>query len=775
MRWLYYLIMKKHIIPLVVAVAISPQWVVQQASAGEIKPSDKASHAGFDHILYFNHPTSNWEREGLPIGNGSLGGVVLGGPDKLKMQFNVDSLWTGNENKKGGYNKTGKGDVFGAYQNFGWLIFDQSGQNPKQAEGYRNQLDISNALVTTTWKSGGVTYTREALASHPDQVIVWRISADQPGKISGVFHLKGAHPQSKKAKEKSLEKESLSVAETTLTLKGVLANGLKYQAQAQVVSRGGSIKSHKDSIEVSHADELLVFLAADTNYVMNRADGWMKGDPADKVIPRLKKATGKKWSDLLKNHISDYQSFYNRVSINIGKSDAKLASKPINERIDLYRKKANIDPPRPCLDPELEAMLFNYGRYLLISSSREGTLPANLQGIWNNSNTPAWSADYHTNINVQMCYWLAETTNLPELAKPLFDMFSAQIPVFKEHSQKYYKVNKGFVTRMSVNPFGGGGWNWNIEGSAWLSQHFWEHYQFSLDREFLKNTAWPWMSEVSEFWLARLKTLPDGSLVVPDAWSHEHGPHEDGTAHGQQLMWDLFTSTLKAAKILKTNPDLQKRLTLALEKLYGPKVGSWGQLMEWMTEKPDLEKGHHRHTSHLYAVFPGSQITMKQPKLMQAAIVSLTKRGEVGDSRRSWTWAWRTALWARMGKAERAHGCVAGMLAYNTLPNLWTTHPPFQIDGNMGIPAGMAEMFVQSHTGEIQILPALPKVYPTGSIQGLRARGDVIVSIWWKNGKFTRASFVSKHAQTIKVRIPGESSVRSVKLSPGKPVEITTK
>ena len=354
-------------------------------------------------------------------------------------------------------------------------------------------------------------------------------------------------------------------------------------------------------------------------------------------------------------------------------------------------------------------------------------------------------------------------------------MLSAGSPVYREHTAaEYGEDTEGFVTRMSINPFGGSGWNWNIEGTAWLSQHFWEHYQFSLDQDFLKQTAWPWMRDVSLFWLGRLKELPDGQLVVPNAWSHEHGPYEDGTAHAQQLMWDLFSSTLKAAETLKLEPALQVRLRETLDKLYGPKIGSWGQLMEWMSEKPDLEKSNHRHTSHLFAVHPGSQITLTgQPKLADAARVSLTQRGEVGDSRRSWTWAWRTALWSRLGQPDRAHGCIAGLLAYNTLDNLWTTHPPFQIDGNFGITGGMTEMFLQSHAGVIALLPALPDVYPAGSARGLRARGEIIIDLAWEAGKLSSAALVSPVSQKVNVQLPDETEPREISLTAGQVHRIT--
>jgi alpha-L-fucosidase 2 len=714
-----------------------------------------------DHTLYFNEPTQDWENGGFPIGNGSLGGVLFGGVARGVMQFNVDSLWTGNENDGGHYRKEIKGGRFGSYQNFGRLILDQSrgagSDEAKIPEAYRRQLDIESSMHTTRWKSGGVTFTRQAIASKPDQVIVWRLSADKPGQINTLVNLEGTHP----------EMEQVTVKSGLIKLRGKLPNDLQYEARVRVQVQGGEVITKSEGMEVRGADELLVFLAADTNYVMDQSKGWMQGDPANKVAPRLQASVTKSWSELLKNHQNDYSALYGRVTLDLGKTSAKIAAQPINKRIQNYRDQAK-ELPRPCVDPELEAMLFNYGRYLLISCSRKGSLPANLQGLWANSNKPAWFSDYHTNINLQMNYWLSETTNLPELSQPLFAMLSAGAPVYRRTTAAEYGTDtQGYVTRMSLNPYGGGGWKWNIEGTAWLSQHFWESYQFSKDKAFLKKTAWPWMRDVSLFWLPRLKTLPDGALVVPDAWSHEHGPNEDGTAHAQQLMYDLFTSTLKAAEVLELDPPLQKRLKTTLAKLYGPKIGSWGQLMEWMGEK-ELEKSNHRHTSHLFAIHPGSQITMaNNPKLIEAARVSLTKRGEVGDSRRSWTWAWRTALWSRLGDAERAHGCVAGLLAYNTLDNLWTTHRPFQIDGNFGISAGMAEMFLQSHAGEISLLPALPKVYPTGSVKGLRARGDVLVDIVWKDGKLTSARLTSRSDQTVNVRIPGESAPRTLKLKAG--------
>ena len=717
--------------------------------------------------LHYDKPATNWEKHALPLGNGALGAMVYGGVDEAVVQFTVDSLWTGNENPSGVYDnqnaKPGESN-FGSYQNFGELRFTSSG-GQAAPENYQRQLDIARAVHTTTWQRGDATFTHETIASHPGQVLAWRIRADKPGMITGTLAITGAHP----------DIDRIDVLDNRfLRLRGTFGNGLRYEARATIVAEGGQFRAADGKLHVKGCDALTILLAADTNYVMDRKAGWMRGDPADKVALRLKQAAKDGWQAVLQKHLADHRALFDRVRIDLGASAPEVATLTTDRRIALYRDKAR-ELPRPCLDPELEALLFQYGRYLLIASSRPGTLPANLQGIWNNSNKPAWFADYHTNINIQMNYWLAETANLPELTEPLFSMLTAGAPVYREATAKQYGANtRGFVTRMSLNPYGGGGWNWNIEGTAWLAQHFWEHYAFAPDKKFLRQTAWPWLREVSHFWLGRLKELPDGRLVVPNAWSHEHGPYEDGTAHAQQLMWDLFTNTLEAGKILGEDQEFQKKLADARKRLAGPRIGSWGQLMEWMEEKPDLEQGNHRHTSHLFGVHPGRQITMAgTPDLAEAARFSLEKRGEVGDSRRSWTWAWRTALWSRLGQPERAHGCVAGMLAHNTLDNLWTTHPPFQIDGNLGITAGMAEIFLQSHAGEISLLPALPAAWPTGSVSGLRARGGVTVDIEWHDGKLSTATLVSATDQTVRVRLLGQAATRELKLTKAKPLKLS--
>lgn len=597
---------------------------------------------------------------------------------------------------------------------------------------FTRSLDLATGIHTTTFTHEGVVQKREVFASHPDNVIVIRITADKPGKAGGSFTVKDAHNTATKTGNSGAE------------FSGKLSNGLAYAAALRVISDGGKVTTKGDRVSWT-GNAVTILLAASTDYALDAAKNFRSGvDPTVENGKTLAAAVTKGYSDLRSAHVADFTKIMGRVNLDLG---APPPEKSITKRLEEYRKGTS--------DPHLESLIFQFGRYLLISSSR-GFLPANLQGLWNESNKPAWYSDYHTNINIQMNYWLAEPANLSDCALPLFAWTKEMIPGSTEATKKAFgEKTRGWTMRTSANIYGGNGWDWNIPASAWLALHYMEHYAFTEDREFLEKEAWPVFKGVSEFWLDHL-VEKDGKLLAPKAWSPEHGPREDGVAHDQQIIWDLFTNTLAAAEILGRKDDFTQQVAAARAKLLGPEIGSWGQLKEWTTERPQLEKSGHRHTSHLFAVFPGNQISLTgTPDLAKAAAVSLEARGTSGDSRRSWTWPWRTALWSRLGRPDKAGQMVRGLLVYNTLGNLFTTHPPFQIDGNLGITAGMCEMLVQSHAGEISLLPAVSPAWKTGSFEGLKARGGFEIGAQWADGKPVSATVKSLLGKPLFLRVPG--------------------
>lgn len=714
--------------------------------------------------LWYKQPAQKWYAEALPIGNGIIGAMLFGGIKQEKIQFNEQSLWSGDNNWDGEYETGDHG--FGSYRNFGEITIDFT--NDDEATEYSRSLDILNGIHETSFVQDGVQYRREAFASYPDQVIVFNYTANKKRALSGKISLASAQGAASKA------------SRTDISFEGIMPNELKYAAVLKVIYEGGSVKTDESSLIFENCNSLTLLLDARTNYKADYASDWRGKDPMPLIEKELIAAESKTYKNLQKRHVADLSALLGRVTLNIGKTDSQILALPTDERLKMYaghiktiEKTENLkEVQKGAEDLDLEVTLFQYGRYLLASSSRPGGLPANLQGLWNDSNTPPWASDYHNNINLQMNYWSAESTNLSECQLPLIDFIvAAQEPCRIATRKEFGKSTRGWTARTSQSIFGGNGWDWNIPASAWYAQHVYEHWAFTQDNEYLKETAYPIIKEICQFWEDNLKLMPDGSLMVPNGWSPEHGPREDGVMMDQQLVWDLFQNYLEVAQVLNIDFDYQLKIAAMQEQLAPNKIGKWGQLQEWQEDRDDPNDDH-RHTSHLFAVYPGRQIsTSKNPELAQAAILSLRSRSgnygrneytpftvesTVGDSRRSWTWPWRCALWARLGEGEKAGLMIRGLLTYNTLPNLFSSHPPFQLDGNFGITGAIAEMLLQSHTDEIQLLPAIPKSWAVkGSFKGLRARGGYEVECNWSDGKVTNYKIYSPKPKRVKVRVNG--------------------